>query len=86
MACGLRSACLHQRKGRLVGGGVHGVSHRQGLGLAPNVPDGGFVPPHLVPVLNVIVHQGKVVDELEGQGCGHGPFPSAAEGLTGEEA
>ena len=24
---GLSNACLHQRKGRLVGGGVHGVSH-----------------------------------------------------------
>ena len=46
----------------------------------------GLWPPHLVAVLNVIVYQGEVMDELEGQGCGHGPFPSAAEGLAGEEA
>ena len=65
---------------------MHGVADGEGLGKAPDVPDGGLVAAHFVAVLDVVVDEGEVVDEFEGEGGGHGTFPGAAEGLAGEEA
>ena len=39
-----------------------------------------------VAVLDIVVDEGEVVDELQGQGHGHGLGGNAANGFAGEEA
>ena len=64
----------------------HGVPGVDALGHPPQVPDRGPVTALHIPVLDVVVDQGEVVDQFQGSRGGQRPGKVALKGLAGEHA
>ena len=55
-----------------VGQDEQAVASVDGLGYAPDLPDGGAAPPQVTLVLNVVVNKGEVVHQLKGRSSRQG--------------
>ena len=68
-----------------VGDYAEHVAGNERLGLSPDGPDGLSVVSRFVFVLNVVMHQGEVVDELQRDCGGQGVIDVSADGFASEQ-